>query len=93
MAQRLERLPAMQETWVRSLGGEDPLEKEMDACLGKTLLLPVREKKVYNHWGAHLGNSSKRPRGRGENFSPPDTAEKQRQEQLETGGSLPGFTR
>ena len=21
--------PAMQETWVRSLGGEDPLEKEM----------------------------------------------------------------
>ena len=29
MAQRLERLPAMQETWVRSLGWEDPLEKEM----------------------------------------------------------------
>ena len=23
-------LPAMQETWVRSLGGEDPLEKGMD---------------------------------------------------------------
>ena len=22
-------LPAMRETWVRSLGGEDPLEKEM----------------------------------------------------------------
>ena len=29
MAQRLKRLPAMQETWVRSLGREDPLEKEM----------------------------------------------------------------
>ena len=29
MAQRVKRLPAMQETWVRSLGGEDPLEKEM----------------------------------------------------------------
>ena len=29
VAQRLKRLPAMQETWVRSLGGEDPLEKEM----------------------------------------------------------------
>ena len=29
MAQRLKRLPAMQETWVRSLGQEDPLEKEM----------------------------------------------------------------
>ena len=25
------RLP-MQETWVRSLGGEDPLEKEMATC-------------------------------------------------------------
>ena len=29
MAQRLKRLPAMPETWVRSLGQEDPLEKEM----------------------------------------------------------------
>ena len=29
MAQRLKRLPAMRETWVQSLGWEDPLEKEM----------------------------------------------------------------
>ena len=29
MAQRVKHLPAMQETWVRSLGGEDLLEKEM----------------------------------------------------------------
>ena len=29
MAQRVKRLPAMQEIWVRSLGQEDPLEKEM----------------------------------------------------------------
>ena len=29
VAQRLKRLPAMQETWVQSLGPEDPLEKEM----------------------------------------------------------------
>ena len=29
VAQRLKGLPAMQETWVRSLGWEDPLEKEM----------------------------------------------------------------
>ena len=28
-AQRLKRLPAMRETWVRCLGREDPLEKEM----------------------------------------------------------------
>ena len=29
MAQRVKRLPAMRETWVQSLGWEDPLEKEM----------------------------------------------------------------
>ena len=29
VAQRLKRLPAVWETWVRSLGREDPLEKEM----------------------------------------------------------------
>ena len=31
VAQRLKCLPAMQETWVQSLGREDPLEKEMAA--------------------------------------------------------------
>ena len=29
VAQRLKRLPVMWETWVRSLGWEDPLEKKM----------------------------------------------------------------
>ena len=29
MAQTVQNLPAMQDTWVRSLGQEDPLEKEM----------------------------------------------------------------
>ena len=29
MAQRLKLLPETRETWVRSLGQEDPLEKEM----------------------------------------------------------------
>ena len=29
MAQTVKRPPAMRETWVRSLGQEDPLEKEM----------------------------------------------------------------
>ena len=29
MAQRIESLPVMQETWAESLGWEDPLEKEM----------------------------------------------------------------
>ena len=31
MAQMAKRLSAMQETWVRSLSWEDPLEKEMAA--------------------------------------------------------------
>ena len=29
VAQMVKNLPAMQETWVRSLGREDPLENEM----------------------------------------------------------------
>ena len=29
VAQRLKHLPLMRETWVQSLGQEDPLEKEM----------------------------------------------------------------
>ena len=29
VAQTVKRLPAMPETWVQSLGWEDPLEKEM----------------------------------------------------------------
>ena len=36
MAQMVKRLPAMQETWVQSLGQEDSLEKEM-ATLSSTL--------------------------------------------------------
>ena len=33
MELRLKRLPAIWETWVRSLGREDPLEKEILLCL------------------------------------------------------------
>ena len=35
VAQRLKRLPAMQETWVRALGREDPLDKieKKNGCL------------------------------------------------------------
>ena len=44
MAQRLKRLPGMRETWVQSLGWEDPLEKEM-ATHSSTLAwrIPWRE--------------------------------------------------
>ena len=34
VAQMVKNLPAMQETWVRSLGWEDPLEKEMATTPG-----------------------------------------------------------
>ena len=34
VAQMVKNLPAMQKTWVRSLGGEDPLEKEMTTHSG-----------------------------------------------------------
>ena len=33
VVQKVKHLPSMQETWVRSLGGEDPLEKEMETPL------------------------------------------------------------
>ena len=44
VAQRLKRLPGMWETWVRSLGWEDPLEKEI-AIHSSTLAwrIPRRE--------------------------------------------------
>ena len=44
MAQRLKLLPGMRETWVQSLGQEDPLEKEM-ATHSSTLAwrIPWRE--------------------------------------------------
>ena len=45
VAQRVKCLPAMRETWVRSLGWEDPLEKEM-ATHSSTLVwkIPWMEK-------------------------------------------------
>ena len=45
MAQKLKRLPTMQETQARSLGLEDPLEKEM-ATRSRTLAwrIPWTEK-------------------------------------------------
>ena len=49
----VKNLPAMQETWVRSLGREDPLEKEM--MTHSSILawrIPWTEGLVgYNSWG------------------------------------------
>ena len=48
MAQLVKNLPAMQETWVRSLGWEDPLEK------GKAThssILAGKFHGLYSPWG------------------------------------------
>ena len=51
MAQTVENLPAMQETWVRSLGWEDALEEGM-ATPFSTLAFPrTEEPGSYSPWG------------------------------------------
>ena len=53
MAQMVENLPAMQETWVQSLGQKDPLEEEM-AIYSRILAwrVPWAEKPgSYSPWG------------------------------------------
>ena len=56
MAQMVKNLPAVQETLVRSLGWEDPLEKEM-ATHSNTLAweIPWTEEPVgYSPWGRRV---------------------------------------
>ena len=54
VAQTVKRLPTMPETWVRSLGWEDPLEKEM-ATHSSTLAWKIpwmrRSLVGYSPWG------------------------------------------
>ena len=62
MAQTVTRLPAMQETWVRSLGWEDPLEKEMEPT---PVLLPGkfygwRSLVGYSPWGRKESDMTER---------------------------------
>ena len=49
----VKRLSAMQEPWVRSLGWEDPLEKEMATCSGilDWKILWMEELAGYYLWG------------------------------------------
>ena len=52
MAQVVKNLPAMQETWVRSLGQEDPLVKGMTTH--SSILawrIPQRSLAEYSPWG------------------------------------------
>ena len=59
VAQRLKHLPGMRETRVRSLGQEDPLEKEM--ATHSSTLLPGeshggRSLVGYSPWGRRVGH-------------------------------------
>ena len=52
IAQLVKNLPVIQETQVRSLGGEDPLEKEM--ATNSSILawkIPWTEEPGYSPWG------------------------------------------
>ena len=54
MAQTVKHLPAMQETWVSSLGREDPLEKEMvthSSILAWKIPWTEEPGRLYGPWG------------------------------------------
>ena len=54
VAQMVKNLPAMQDTWVWSLGQEDPLEKRMAAHSGVLVWkIPWSEEhgRLYSPWG------------------------------------------
>ena len=62
MAQRLQHLPVMWETWVRSLGQEDPLEKEM-ATHSSILAWRIpwtEEPGGYSPWGRKESDTTER---------------------------------
>ena len=54
MAQLVKNPPAMWETWVRSLGWEDPLEKE------KTPHSGILARRIYSPWGLKESDTTER---------------------------------
>ena len=58
VAQRLKHLPAMQETWVRSLGQEDPMEKEV-ATHSSILENPMENPMEGGAWWATIPGVAK----------------------------------
>ena len=58
MAQRVKNVPAMRETWVPSLGGEDPLEEDMATRSGT---LAWRISMNRGAWGATVHRVAKSP--------------------------------
>ena len=63
VAQTAKRLPIMRETWVQSLGLEDPLEKEMathSSALAWKIQSGRRSLVVYNPWGHKESDATER---------------------------------
>ena len=60
VAQRVKHLPSMQETWVRSLDGEDPLEKEMETPLQYSCLENPMDGEAW--WATVYGVTKSRTR-------------------------------
>ena len=60
VAQLVKNLPAVWETWVQSLGGEDPLEKEMATHFQYSCLENPTDQGVwwatYSPWGRRVGH-------------------------------------
>ena len=62
VAQRLKRLPGMQETRLRSLGQEDPLEKEMATTGTLAWRTPWTEETVgCSPWGCKESDTTELP--------------------------------
>ena len=57
VAQTVKCLPAVQETWIRSLGWEDPLEKEMATQLLPGKFHGLRSLVGYSPWGHRAGHN------------------------------------
>ena len=59
VAQQVKRLPAMPETWVRSLGREYPLEKEMatnPGTLAWKILWTEKPGRLQSMWSQRVGH-------------------------------------
>ena len=61
VAQSVKSLPAMQETWVQSLGWEDPLEKEMatHSSIFAWRIPWAEEPGSYSSWGRKESDTTK----------------------------------
>ena len=61
MAHLVKNLPAMQETWVRLLGWEDPLEKEKST---HSSILACKFHGLYSPWGRKESDMTKEKEGK-----------------------------